>query len=190
LQTLYAVTLTASRALRLLPQRQAIGLETSLEDILRLADAGQCELRTLLMQIRADSRAPGGLTDGLTNLAAEVRTQNDLDIRLSLPEEPRLPAATKAALVSISREALHNVVKHAAATRVDIALERDAGQLLLLIIDDGRGFDPRTCRPGHFGLQSMRERAAAVGGMLAYTSADGAGTQVRVRIPQATGRHG
>jgi signal transduction histidine kinase len=190
LQTLYAITLTASRALRLVTQQQATEVQNSLDDILRLADGGQSELRALLTDIRADPRTPGGLTVGLTNLAADVRAHNGLDSRLSLPDEPVVPATMKEALVLISREALHNVVKHAAATRVDIVLERDAGQLALLIIDDGRGFDPRTCRPGHFGLQTMRERAAAVGGTLAYISADGAGTQVRVRIPQATGRHG
>ena len=91
-----------------------------------------------------------------------------------------MPAATKEALVMIGREALHNIVKHASANRVDVVLERDAGQTVLLITDDGRGFDPATPRPGHFGLQSMRERAAAVGGTLALISAVGLGTQFRV----------
>ena len=83
----------------------------------------------------------------------------------------------------IAREALLNVVKHSDAHRVDIVLEHRGGQLMLLIKDDGRGFDPSRPWPGHFGLQSMRERATAVGGILALYSAVGAGTQLRVSIP-------
>jgi signal transduction histidine kinase len=99
-----------------------------------------------------------------------------------------VPATTKDALVSISREALHNVVKHARADRVDIVLEVLAGETVLLITDDGRGFDPAASHPGHFGLQSMRERATALGAMLGVVSADGVGTQIRVCIPRAIGR--
>jgi signal transduction histidine kinase len=95
--------------------------------------------------------------------------------------------ATKHALVMISREALHNVVKHAAADHIDIVLEAEAEHLVLVITDDGRGFDPARQRPGHFGLQSMRERATAVAGVVTLISAEGVGTQVRVRVPRARG---
>jgi signal transduction histidine kinase len=80
---------------------------------------------------------------------------------------------------------LHNVVKHAGADRVDIRLE-DAESLVLLITDNGRGFDPAVERLGHFGLQSMRERATAIGGVLTLISAEGLGMQVCVRVPLAT----
>jgi signal transduction histidine kinase len=68
-----------------------------------------------------------------------------------------------------------------------MVLEVDASRIVLLITDDGRGFDPAASRPGHFGLHSMRERAAAFGGTLELISADGVGTQIRVCIPRATG---
>ena len=121
-------------------------------------------------------------------VGAQLRMRHDLDIRLSLADEPEVPAATKEALVLISREALHNVARHGGAERVDIVLEADAESVVLLITDNGRGFDPSTKRPGHFGLQSMRERAAAVGGVLALVSAEGVGTQVRVIVPRASGQ--
>ena len=112
-----------------------------------------------------------------------MRTQTGLDIRLSLADEPDAPATIKEALILISREALHNVVKHAGADRVEIGLDVDAGQMLLLIADDGRGFDPTLSRPGHFGMQSMRERAAVFGGTLELVSTQGVGTQICVRVP-------
>ena len=187
-QTLYAITLTASRAIDLLNRSDAKQMQQILGDVLEFADTGQSELRSLIANIRSDQLTSGGLTPGLVSLARELRMRHDLDIHLSLADEPEVPAATKEALVLISREALHNVVRHGGAERVDIVLEADAESVVLLITDNGRGFDPSTKRPGHFGLQSMRERAAAVGGVLALVSAEGVGTQVRVIVPRASGQ--
>jgi signal transduction histidine kinase len=106
-----------------------------------------------------------------------------LDIRVCVSSEPAVAAVVKDTLLMIAREALHNVVRHSDAHRVDVVLEHGGGQLTLLIKDDGLGFEPSRPRPGHFGLQSMRERATAVGGTLALHSAVGAGTQLRVSIP-------
>jgi signal transduction histidine kinase len=154
-----------------------------IDDVLQLATGGQSELRALLTDIRSDQLSSRGLRAGLANLAADVRRRSGLTVRVSLADEPDVPAATRQELVLIAREALHNVVRHSGAARVDIVLEADQQGLVLLITDDGRGFDPATPRVGHFGLQSMRERASAVGGTLALISATGLGTQVRVSIP-------
>jgi signal transduction histidine kinase len=171
------------RARSLTQRNDVADVQRIIDDVLRLATAGQSELRALLTDLRSDRLTSAGLTAALANLAADVRTREGLDIRLSLAGEPIVPAPTKEALAMIVREALHNVVKHAAARRVDIVLERDGEGLVLLITDDGRGFDTSTPRPGHFGLQSMRERAAAAGGTLAVLSAVGLGTQARVSVP-------
>jgi signal transduction histidine kinase len=189
-QTLYAIALRASRAHSLLQQNEGNAAQRIIDDVLQLANAGQVELRALLTDIRSDQFASGGLTAALAHLATDWRTRSDLDIRLSVSDEPNVPAPTKAALVMIVREALHNVVRHAAARRVDIALELRQSQFVMLIIDDGRGFDTGALRPGHFGLQSMRERATAVGGTVAFASAIGLGTQVRVCIPLQIDSHG
>jgi signal transduction histidine kinase len=181
-QTLYAIALTASRALG-----QPEQMQRAMDDVLRLTETGQSELRSLLANLRLDLLTSGGLAAGLATLAAEVRTRNDLDVRLSAGDEPDLPAATRDALVLISREALHNVVRHSGADRVDIELETDAQSVVLVITDNGRGFDPARQRPGHFGLQSMRERAAAVEGVLVLTSVETVGTQLRVRVPRMSG---
>jgi signal transduction histidine kinase len=185
-QTLYAITLTASRALRPGNQHNANQMRQSFEDVLRLAETGQSELRGLLTNVRSELVPAGRLTDGLTSIADHARTGNDLDIRLSLVNEPDVPVATKEALTLISREALRNVVKHSGADRVDLVLKADATSLQLSITDNGSGFDPRIQLPGHFGLQSMRERAAGVGGVLTLISGEGIGTQIHVRVPRAS----
>jgi signal transduction histidine kinase len=58
-------------------------------------------------------------------------------------------------------------------------------EVVLVVADDGRGFDTRRAFPGHLGLQSMRERAAAVGGTLEIQSTPGEGTRLRARFPLA-----
>jgi signal transduction histidine kinase len=186
-QTLYAITLTASRAMKLLAHSEANNVQPIISDVLQLAEAGQSELRALLSDIRSDRVGSDGLIAALTHLAADVRRRTGLDIRLSLAVEPDLPPAVKDELYLISREALHNVVRHARASHVEIALQIEAGEIALLIADDGRGFDPAALRPGHFGLLSMRERAAAIGGTLDLLSANVAGTRVRVRTPATSG---
>ena len=85
------------------------------------------------------------------------------------------------ALLRITAEAVRNAVRHGQAQRIDVRL--DAVPLALTVQDDGRGFRvdaPDGCRPGGFGLVSMRERAEGIGANLVVTSEPGEGTTVRV----------
>ena len=75
------------------------------------------------------------------------------------------------------------MVRHARAAKVRISLARNSGSTTVEIRDDGLGFDAGADFPGHLGLRSMRERAARLGGTLEVSSAPGAGTTVRARIP-------
>jgi signal transduction histidine kinase len=186
-QTLYAIALAAYRARILLPEDDGNEVRQLIDHMLELANAGQSDIRALLANLRGGLLTSGGLTAGLTDLAADVRARTGLDISLALADEPDVPIAIKEALALISREALHNVARHARANRADIVLEDHAGSLVLSIVDDGAGFDPAVPRPGHYGLQTMRERATVIGGSLQFLSADGAGTQVRVCVPRASG---
>ena len=182
-QTLYAITLGAVRARSLLKHDENAEVQRIVDDLLQLANEGQSELRALLSDIRSSRCTSGRLRAALENLAADVRSRHGLDIRLLVGSEPEVPAATAEALVLIAREALLNVTKHAHATRAEMELKPEAGHLAISITDDGLGFDQAEPRPGHFGLQSMRERAAAVGGTLSLVSGVGRGTQVRMTIP-------
>jgi signal transduction histidine kinase len=91
-------------------------------------------------------------------------------------------------LFAIAREALANVQKHAGASAARVRVSTQQGQVVLEVRDDGRGFDTHAGHPGHFGLESMRSRAAEVGGRVTIASSPGSGTVVRVRVPaQADG---
>jgi PAS domain S-box-containing protein len=99
----------------------------------------------------------------------------------------RLADDVETNLYRIAQEALHNVVKHAHARTVSVLLSRRGGHAILVIEDDGRGFESAepAAPPGvaGFGLVSMRERATLVGGELEIDSRPGAGTSIFVRVP-------
>ena len=88
----------------------------------------------------------------------------------------------------LMQEALTNVLRHAAASRVRITVSADAGELRLQVEDDGRGFDVararrRTLEGSSIGMLGMEERAALIGGAVAIESSPGAGCRVRVALP-------
>ncbi len=104
-------------------------------------------------------------------------------------DDRRLTADAEINLFRLVQEALHNIAKHAAASHACVMLttESKRDELLLIIEDDGRGFDAESlpARTSHsgFGLTSMRERAALAGGALTIESATGQGTSIFVRVP-------
>jgi signal transduction histidine kinase len=104
----------------------------------------------------------------------------------------RLDPAVETHLYHLTQEALHNVVKHARATRVTVYLGRREQHVVLIVEDDGAGFDPAGSAAGAparlgLGLTSMRERAALAGGEMEIESSPGSGTTVFIRVPFAAG---
>ncbi len=98
----------------------------------------------------------------------------------------RLPRETELTLYRMGQEALSNVSRHAHAGRVNLDLQRCGNYVVLVVRDDGVGFDPQSVQParGHgLGLVGMRERVATVGGTLVVESQPGNGTRLEARIP-------
>ena len=102
-------------------------------------------------------------------------------------ESERLAPEAESALYRITQEALNNAMKYARATRVDVLLERRDQQVVLIVEDDGVGFNPQEAAgDGNgkgLGLIGMRERATLIGGTLEIESAPGEGTTVFARVP-------
>lgn len=83
------------------------------------------------------------------------------------------------------QESLTNAAKHSHATQVEVALERENGEVVLTVSDNGTGFVPEGARkPGSFGQIGLRERAYHLGGTIAFESSPGTGTRVVLRIPE------
>jgi PAS domain S-box-containing protein len=186
-QALYGIGLGARTARAWLdregsPERVAEWLDY----VLSLAEAGLTEMRALIFELRPESLETEGLIAALEKQAAALQARHEIPVHATLGREPDLPLEAKEALYRIVQEALHNTVKHARASRVDLKLECDAQGITMEVSDDGAGFDPEVAFPGHLGLKAMRERAASLGGTLRVESAPGEGTRIRVRIPPGT----
>jgi GAF domain-containing protein len=181
-QALFGIALGAGAARRRLdldPGRVA----ESLDYVLSLADAALTEMRALIFELRPETLEKDGLVAALTRHAAATQARHEIVVETALCDEPDVPLATKEALYRIAQEAMHNAVKHARATRIDLVLRSSADAVSLEVRDNGAGFDPSQDFAGHLGLHSMRERMAGVGGTTSIVSAPGEGTHVQAIAP-------
>jgi signal transduction histidine kinase len=143
------------------------------------------DIRNFIMGLQPELLIDADLAAGIETLAAEFRANTLIDLELRIGSElPELPRDHAAHILAITREALSNIARHSTATRATIELFATDGALRLVIGDNGRGFDVDAARsPRQRGLGNLRARAEAVGGRLALTSEEGAGTRVTAEIP-------
>ncbi len=181
-QALYGIALGARTAQTML-ERNAGDVGEPLDYVLSLAEAGLAEMRALIFELRPDSLETEGLVVAIEKQAAATRARYRIDVEATLCDEPPASLVVKEALYRIAQEAMHNTVKHAHAGHIELALTCTDAGITLVVRDDGAGFDTSASFPGHMGLQSMRERAARVGGAIAIESAPDAGTRIEVRTP-------
>ncbi|MBZ0288579.1 MAG: GAF domain-containing sensor histidine kinase, partial [Anaerolineae bacterium] len=181
-QAIFGIALGA-RTARTLLDRNPARLAEPLDYVLSLAEAALTEMRSLIFELRPESLENDGLITALQKQAASLQARHNIRVETDLSEEPDLPLDLKETIYRIAREALHNTLKHAHATQVRLMVGTDDQRIALEITDDGQGFDPDAAYPGHLGLQSMRERAARVGGTLEITSTPQVGTRIFVQIP-------
>jgi signal transduction histidine kinase len=143
-------------------------------------------LRALITELRPAALDQLGLVPAIETLAQRTASEHDLtvetNIELALETRHLLDPDTESSLYRLVQEALTNVTKHAAASRVEIALEQRDDTVRLRISDDGRGFEQESANGG-FGLIGMRERVLLAGGRLDITSNPGEGTTLEARLP-------
>ena len=181
-QALYGIALGLHTA-RIQLDRDPRELPESLDYLLSLAEAALVEMRALIFELRPESLEREGLVSALSKQGAALQARHDMLIETDLCEEPALPLTVKQELYRIAQEALHNTVKHAHASKVNLVLRQTASMVILEVCDDGVGFDPAGDFPGHLGLRSMQERVSHLGGRLQIESAPVQGTHLLAQVP-------
>lgn len=187
-QALYGISLGVHTA-RMQLDRDPKDLAESLDYVLELAEAALIEMRALIFELRPESLETEGLVTALGKQAASLRARQGIIVRVNLGEEPDVPLEVKQDLYRIAQEALHNTVKHARASQVEIHLQQVGEVVTVEVSDNGRGFDATASFPGHLGLHSMQERVKSLGGELKIESAPGQGTRIRAQVPVHTTAH-
>lgn len=181
-QQLFAIAMTTAALKRIVeknPQRAAQQIELVEE----MAAAAQAEMRALLLHLRPATLQNKSLKEAVLDLLEELTRKNSMDIHWEIEDVEGLPSGIEDHLFRILQESLSNTLRHAKANQIVIKLFTLQGQVRMRIVDDGVGFDPDGEKLTSYGLQSMRERVAEVGGSMEIYSAIGKGTQIEVRIP-------
>lgn len=183
IQTLFSIGM-GLQSVRTVVRVDADRAAARLDDAVDAIDRTIRELRNAIFELRPQQAAALGLSRGLAELAREhevnalVRPQLDLGHDL----DARVPAELVHDLLAITREALANTAKHARARGVRLSAHARDREAIVEVADDGRGFAPDVPAVGR-GLDTMHERADALGGKLTVHSAAGTGTRVCLRVP-------
>jgi len=146
-------------------------------------------LASALQELRDLSRGlhPAILSEaGLGPAVRALARHSPLPVRVQVRADGRLPGSCEATAYYVAAEAFTNAAKHAAASAVDILIERADGELTVQVRDDGVGGADATRGSGLVGL---RDRVEAVGGTMTLDSPARAGTVLTVRLPVTTEDH-
>jgi PAS domain S-box-containing protein len=160
-----------------------------LQDNLETVEHTLQQVRTLSLDLRPSLLDDLGLVPALRWFVDRQGQQADFSANFVADvSSDRFAPEVEIAYFRIVQEALTNVMRHAQAEHVHVELEEEDGHLVLLIHDDGMGFDVTAALEAathgvSLGLSSMRERAALLGGEIEIDTAPGRGTEIRVAVP-------
>ncbi|RZK96014.1 MAG: sensor histidine kinase [Rhodococcus sp. (in: high G+C Gram-positive bacteria)] len=180
LQNVLAARLDVEEALERHPDQMLDAAESALRET-------AAQLRSTVTTLHPQVLAQLGLTAALRELADLHDRRGEFEMSVSLHEVGHPDC--QELLYRVARELLTNVTRHARATKVELALDRDGGRITLTVADDGAGFDPAVVpervAQGHIGLASNIVRVESLGGTFDVTSSPGAGTRVVVTVPDS-----
>jgi PAS domain S-box-containing protein len=159
----------------------------SIEQACRQAKQIDSDLSLLAWELRPVSSESHGLHEVLGSFVRDWGQSHGIRAEFQcVSRNGRLEAEVENNLYRIAQEALNNILKHAAATEVSVTLNQNGRETVLVVEDNGRGFDHEktaASSAGGLGLVGMRERAALLGGRLEIESTAGGGTAIYARVP-------
>ncbi|QXI25679.1 sensor histidine kinase [Pseudomonas vanderleydeniana] len=161
-------------------------LDADLQAILTLAQHCVVEGRQLIAGLRPSVLDDFGLLTALDKEADRLRDAG-IQVQWTTRCQARLPGAVEIALFRIAQEGINNILKHARASQVQMALALHDGQASLRVTDNGKGFvpgqPPDSHDAQHLGLATMQERTSLLGGTFICLSAVQQGTQLKIDVP-------
>ncbi len=151
--------------LKKLARSDAPAPEAKLEELANVSQGAAEELREIAHRLHPGQLRRLGLESALEALVESLRASHDVNVTLELGGlEDRLPPQAELHLYRITQEAVNNALRHSGAKQLCVSVHRTRREVLLSVEDDGRGFHEESM--GGLGLESMRERARALGGSL------------------------
>lgn len=152
---------------------------------LKILHEAQDEMRALLLHLRPAELADKSLSDGLNTLVAELQAKISAKISANV-EEIKADKNVENNIFRMTQELLSNTLRHARANHIDISFSQTKGTLVLIVKDDGIGFDTSIEKTASQGVKNIKERTLSLGGTVEWQSAPGLGTTVKIVIPKTT----
>lgn len=169
--------------------------EHALEQLQEIAEASTFaidEIKDIIYDLRPIQLDRLGLTGAIEDMAEKVAETNELKIVKNVAEVDNIfPKEFENSIYRIFQESLNNIIKHAAATEVELSISKNSAQVELIIKDNGKGFavgetSKESNQKGGFGLIGIVERAKLLGGFASIESIKEVGTTVLVILPITT----
>jgi signal transduction histidine kinase len=132
----------------------------------------------LIRELRPVTLTDGGFRSALESTTRDWSQQNSIELDLIASDIPDLPFEIEQTLYRITQEALANISRHSQATQVKIEFDGVQSEIMLVIEDNGIGFNFSEVIDKGLGLTSMRERMQSAGGKLLIESNPGKGTRI------------
>jgi signal transduction histidine kinase len=156
-------------------------------DVRELSNLSQETIESIRRVVSDLQRSPvgrGGLVQSLVALAQDLQIDWRTQIKVSADESLVLAPPVQMVGYQATREAIMNSLKHASASVVRVTCSQEESQLVIIVADDGRGFEPRSVDESrHFGLGLMRRRVELAGGTVEVNSGLSRGTTVSISLP-------
>lgn len=191
-QALTAISINLATVEEELPESCGQKIKERLQEAIQLADQTLEQIRELSLDLRPLMLDELGLVPALRSYIKQFANRISTKVKFeSIGFDERLSSDIETALYRIVQEALTNVARHAQANQVHLHLRRKKSTIIIIIEDDGQGFDVASVVDPSFqtanggtGLLGMRERVTLLGGHFNIQSAPGQGTCLSIEIPQ------
>jgi signal transduction histidine kinase len=187
-QVLSFVTTKTQATRQLLVTGQADAAVNSLKELEEIARDAYADVREAIMGLHSTDLLRKGIVSTLNEYILRYSQLSNIKTTLEVEDGAglSLPVEAQLQVIRIVQEALTNVRKHAHASHAWVRIDGQGGRTVISIEDDGRGFAPAEVNQEQrlkFGLETMKERASIIGGMIDIKSAPGARTKVTLTVP-------
>lgn len=182
-QQLFAAMMMMSALNELAEQQEELApFHKQLNTVTSIINASQSEMRALLLHLRPINLEGKSLRQGIEQLLKELQTKIQIDLKWDA-EDICLASNIEDQLFRVVQELLSNTLRHAKASELEVYLHKVGPSVILRVVDDGVGFDVAENRAGSYGLKNIRERVAAIGGVVKIISFKNQGTSVEIKVP-------
>jgi signal transduction histidine kinase len=184
IQALYATGLTFEAAKNQLAQ-DPVAAARQLDSGLKALNATIRDVRSYISGLSPENLRQQSFADSVHSLTQTLTggRATEFDLKIDDSAAARLTDAQSTDLLQIIREAISNGLRHGDASKITVRLHESAGEIGLLIQDNGQGFDPAKLAARGHGLDNLQARAERIGATLRITSAPGEGTRAVVTLP-------